>query len=159
VSPTSDQDDEHRRKIPSASLRGRFPAEINEQIFSYIEEITYDRAATESRKEEYRANRKTLCSATRVCGMFERIVTPLLYSLIAKASVSNKCREGYPRFHLLVRTLLARPERANLLQTIVTAPIDSHFGLASLARSRRSEVDLTTYQPLLTSMQEYLEAD
>jgi hypothetical protein len=158
ASHTSSQDDERRRKVRFTSPPSVLPEEIHLQILSHLQEVSFDRKASESRKQEFRANRQTLCSAMRVSRVFERIVTPLLYAVVEAATVDDYS-QGSPTCHLLVRTLLARPERAALVQTIVAGSIDPHFTLSSRNLSLSSDWDPESCRALLTSMRWYLEAD
>jgi hypothetical protein len=60
-----------------------------------------------------------------VCRTFEQIVTPLLYALITTTPDVRPVSV----IRLLVRTLLARPERASLAQTLVAGPVGPEFAI------------------------------
>ncbi|KAF1826779.1 uncharacterized protein K489DRAFT_399018 [Dissoconium aciculare CBS 342.82] len=101
------------------------PEEIVHQVCSYLEVTSHDRLDNREETSHDRLNRGTLHSAMPVCRTFEQIVTPLLYALITTTPDVRPVSV----IRLLVRTLLARPERASLAQTLVAGPVGPEFAI------------------------------
>jgi hypothetical protein len=130
----------------------QLPEEIILQILSYLKKTSYNRW-TDRKGSAFSIDRATLCSAARVSRAFERIAVPLLYNIVTTTHNWRAVSEC----HLLVRTLLAKPERAGMIQTIVAGAVGSDQTLMHGEKGQKT--DLLPYLALLMSMRSYLETD